>query len=161
VRTHTVNVVFEAKDKTQTLPEWQAELDEARRNRGAVAALGVVKGTEHMPGGDRLRLLDPLTYVVAFDPATDSDDLLLAAYQLLRMHAVTAVLGADSDIDVAALRVQLDKAVATLGQIDTITGAAEKAKANLGTITATATRLRDDLTATLGRMQTLVESAGA
>jgi hypothetical protein len=81
VRTHTVNVVFEAKDKTQTLPEWQAELDEARRNRGAVAALGVVKGTEHMPGGGRLRLLDPLTYVVAFDPATDSDDLLLAVYQ--------------------------------------------------------------------------------
>ena len=160
-RTHTVNVVFEAKDKTQTLPEWQAELDEARRNRGAVAALGVVKGTEHMPGGDRLRLLDALTYVVAFDPATDTDDLLLAAYQLLRMHAVTTVLGADADIDVAALRVQLGKAVSTLGQIDAITGAAEKAKANLGTITATATRLRDDLTATLGRMQTLVESAVA
>jgi hypothetical protein len=154
----TIRLVIEAKDASLGMEGWRKELDEARRNRGAVAALGVVRGVEHMPGNDRLRVIDPLSFVMAFDPEIDDDDLLLAAYQLLRAQAACVALEGAGEVDAGALRSQLAEAMDSLGRFDRVSRATEQAKAHLTTISLEAGRLREDLAAHLVRCLRLVGS---
>lgn len=154
-----IRIVIEAKDMTLGLDAWRRELDAGRKNRAAVAALGVVKGVEHMPGGDRLRVIDPLTYVVAYDPEVDDEDLILAAYQLLRAQAACVTLEGEGEIDVAALRTQLTNGLESLTRLEKIRKAAEQAKNQVNTIVTNATALREDLETCLQRALRLINGA--
>lgn len=64
-------VVLEMTDSPRT--GWNAYLDEAERNRDAVASLGLVREAA-CNGGHTIRVLGPRRIVMAFDPETDDLD---------------------------------------------------------------------------------------
>ena len=68
---------------------WGEYFDEAERNRGAAAALGVVRTTEQN-SGQSIRVLGQRRVVIAFDPDRDDPELLRTVLMLLRTVAITA-----------------------------------------------------------------------
>ena len=60
-----VRVVFEMTDSART--GWTDYLNEAERNRNAVAALGLVR-TAEQNGGQTIRMMGARRIVMAFDP---------------------------------------------------------------------------------------------
>src|SRR5690606_31641910 len=106
-----------------SLTAWKELLAEAAENRQAVAAVGIVKTPEQMPHQRRLHVLDPTTYLLAYDPTTDDRDLLLAAYHLLRAHAWQKALVSrpHRGIDVAALRATAADLANALNAFDVLT----------------------------------------
>jgi len=153
-----VRVVVEAKDATLSSERWRRELDAARRNRGAVAALGVVRGAARMPGGRRVHVVDPCNVVVAWDPERDGDgDLLAAAYLLVRSAAVHAAgAGTGDELDRAALAAVVRDAYDSLSGFDAIDRAAGAARRGLDDLTKAADALRSSLHARLARGLRLV-----
>lgn len=155
-------LVVEAKNQSLSLAAWRRELDEAKKNRGATAALGLVRSCELMPGGDRLRVIDSLTYILAFDPASDDDELLLAAYQLLRIQALSQLSDAGDEVDVLAVQKCVAKALEALADFDKITRAARLAINQVGGIATTADGLREELVRSLQTaLALLTSSSGA
>jgi hypothetical protein len=144
-----IRIVVEAKDQALSLAAWRRELDEAKKNRGAVSALGLANGCDLVPGGDRLRVIDPFTYVLAFDPAIDDDDLLIAAYQLLRTQALCSESEASGEVDLAGLQKKIAKALEHLGDFDKLMKASRQAAIQVGVVSTTAEKLREDLKRTL------------
>lgn len=80
-------IVVEMTDSDTTRRHWMEYLDEAERNRDAVASLGLVRTTKQIAGSERLRLFGPRRIVLAHDPALDDPALLRAVVQLLRGQA--------------------------------------------------------------------------
>lgn len=149
-----VRVVVEAKDSTLSAARWRAELDAGLRNRGAHAALGVVRSADRMPGGRRrIALLDATRCVVAWDPAEDPADVLAAAYALVRASAAAAANAAAGDDD--AERELLARAVRetydALSGWDALDKAAGTARRGLDDLTRASTALRESLHAHLAR----------
>lgn len=97
--------------------EWGAHLDEAERNRGAAASLGVVR-TPEQNGGQHVRVLGPRRVVLAFDPERDEPELLRTVVQLLR----TAVLAASSRSGAAEIATAGEHITAAAAQLDLIDG---------------------------------------
>ncbi|MCA1712556.1 MAG: hypothetical protein LC789_13360, partial [Actinobacteria bacterium] len=147
-----IRVVAEAKDAALSAPRWAAELANGRRNRGAVAGLGVVRGAARMPGGRRVHVIDACNIVVAWDPADDGDDLLCAAYLLVRAGAVQAALaGSGDDVDRAAIAETLAAAYAALAGFDAVDKAAGTARRGLDDLGRAADALRATLHGHLAR----------
>lgn len=109
-------VVLEMTDSARA--GWSAYLDEAERNRDALASLGLVRSADQN-GGHTLRVLGPRRIVMAFDPATDDTDLLRTVVQLLRTVAqAAATRGGARDLTTADEK--LVEALAALGKVDEI-----------------------------------------
>ncbi len=157
-RSLDVRIVVEAKDATLSSEKWRRELDAARRNRGAVAGIGVVRGAPRMPGGRRVHVIDPCNVVVAWDPTADgADDLLAAAYLLVRSAAVQAVAAGSGDgLDRAALTSAVHDAYEALTGFDALDRAAGTARRGLEDLTKAADSLRSSLHAHLARGLRLV-----
>jgi hypothetical protein len=68
---------------------WGEYLDVAERNRGAAAALGVVRSADQN-AGMTVRVLGTRRVVVAFDPGQDDPEVLRTAVMLLRTVAIAA-----------------------------------------------------------------------
>ncbi|MGL4175160.1 MAG: hypothetical protein ACRCSN_03705 [Dermatophilaceae bacterium] len=88
-------VVVEMHDSTDGRV-WNDYLDDAERNRGAVASIGVVR-TPQQNKGQTARVLGPRRVIVAFDPATDDVNLLRTVVQLVRTAAI--VVSARRDVE--------------------------------------------------------------
>lgn len=69
--------------------DWNAYLDEAERNRDAVASIGVVPSPARN-GGQTVRVLGPRRVVLAFDPECDDVSLLRTVIHLVRTTAIAA-----------------------------------------------------------------------
>lgn len=139
-----VRLVVEAKDSGLSSERWRRELEAGRRNRAAVAGLGVVRDPARMPGGRRrVLVLDPLNVVVAWDPARDPDDVLAAAYVLVRAAAVQAALaGTGDDEDRAALVRAVRDAYAALDGFDALDRATGTARRGLEDLSKAAEALK-------------------
>ena len=87
-------LLVEATDSVR--PAWNNYLDEAERNRGAVASLGLVRDPSQNDG-QSIRLLGTRRIIMAFDPANDDSDLLRTVIQLLRVSAIAASSRRDSE----------------------------------------------------------------
>jgi hypothetical protein len=70
--------------------DWVAYLEEAERNRGAQASLGVVPSIAQVPSGEPILTFPPNRMVMAFDADRDDLCVLRAALLLLRCQAITA-----------------------------------------------------------------------
>jgi hypothetical protein len=147
----TARIVVEAKDRDRRASPaaWAELLDKARSNRGAVAALGLVRRVEQMPGGPRrLHVLNPTSYIVAYDPSAGDDPALVtAAYLLLKAHAWAAVLEdhGEHEIDLAALRAGLADSLEALAGFDSLTKTTAGARKQLDELDKTTTSLRASL----------------
>lgn len=86
VNAGAARVVLEMTDSVRT--GWTGYLDEAKRNRDAVASLGLVR-TGDRNGGQTIRLIGAQRVVMAFDPESDDPDLLRTVVMLLRTVAIT------------------------------------------------------------------------
>ncbi len=132
--------------------DWNAYLDEAERNRDAIASLGLVP-TAAGNAGQALRVLGPRRLVLAYSPG-DDDSLLRSTVLLLRMVALAATSqGAAEDLTTA--REALDQAVAALTTLSAIHKTAGGIKKNAEGIE----RHADSLDATLRRL--LAQAASA
>ena len=87
--TQAARIVIEMTDSKRT--RWMDYLDEAERNRDAVASLGLVRTVDQMPDEETLRTFGPRRMVMVFDPQTGDPTLLKAVVQLLRMQATLAL----------------------------------------------------------------------
>jgi hypothetical protein len=161
-RERSVRVVVEAKDMTQSAEAWRQELARACVNRKSVAALGVIRGVEHMPGRTRVKVLDRLHIHVAFDPDVDDLDLLIAAFHLLRVQAAcAAVEGAAEEVDLAAVREHVDAAIHLLDDFDRVDKAGSAAQRGLDDIRKHSSKLHQDLLERLMRGLRVIDSGSA
>lgn len=150
------------RDRRASVASWAEELDKAMANRQAVAALGLLRSPEQMPGSPRrLHVLSPTSYLVAYDPATDDADLLAAALLLLKAQAWATVLEhhGDADVDLTALRSGLADALEALTGFDTLTRHATSARKQLDELDKTTLALRTGLRSRLEATLRLLDPA--
>jgi hypothetical protein len=81
-------VVLEMTLQRGTGRDWVSYLDEAERNRGAQASLGVVPSVSEVPGGERIRMFGTTKMIVAYDPNVDDPVILRAVLYILRCQAI-------------------------------------------------------------------------
>lgn len=159
-RGDAIRIVVEAKDRKLTCGQWRDELEQARKNRAAAAAVGVAKVPGHIPGEQRIYILDPTHVVIAFDPAKDDPSLLYTVYHLVRAQAVADVLeSADASLDVNEVRRTLSGALETLEEFGKIDKAVGSARTQLGTIEKVAQKMRDSLREELESAVEILETA--
>jgi vacuolar-type H+-ATPase subunit E/Vma4 len=107
-------VVVETTDSSRS--GWGEYLDEAERNRGAAAALGVVR-TADQNGGHTIRVLGQRRVVLAFDPAEDDPEVLRTVVMLLRTVAIAASIRT-GDSEISTAEEVIGQAVAQLSKAD-------------------------------------------
>lgn len=112
-----VRVAVEMSDSHRN--GWSDYLRDNERNRDAVASLGIVRSVEQL-GGHSVLSLGPRRLVIAFDPATESPDLLRTVLQLLRLAALAAASGQQAG-DVRIAEEKITAALGVLARIDDIT----------------------------------------
>lgn len=145
-----VRVVVEMSDSDRG-GAWGPYLDEAERNRDALASLGVVRSVEQLRG-HTLVSLGPRRLVMVFDPEIDSVDLLRTVVQLLRLSAEAAARGRDSG-EVHFVEEKIAKAIAVLGRIDKVTKSAGLIRQHAITIGDESESLRGELSRLLTQVR--------
>lgn len=148
----TTRVVLEMTDSARTR-EWNDYLDEAERNRGAAASLGLVRDTAQNDGST-VRILNARRIVLAFDPAVDDPAWLRAVVQLLRLAAVSASARQDRE-EIHTADEKITEALGMLGKIDDIRKVAGTLRQNAGKIE----QQSDDVRTALTRLLTQAQSA--
>ncbi len=113
----TVRVVIEATDSREAR-NWCEYFDVAEQNRGAHAALGVVRSIDQN-AGQTIRVVGSRRVVLAFDPDHDSAELVRTAVQLLRTAAMTAASRAGS-AEIATAEERITQAIDELAKLDGI-----------------------------------------
>lgn len=141
-------VVIEMTDSPRT--NWGAYFDEAERNRGAAAALGVVR-TADQNNGHSIRVLGPRRVVIAYNPETDDAEVLRTVTLLLRTVSIAAsVRTGEAEIDTAEEKI--NEAVTQLDKIDSI-------KKTAGTIQKGAAKIESECTSITTSIRRLLDQA--
>ncbi len=120
-------VVVEMHDSAARRP-WGEYLDEAERNRDAVASIGLVPMAGRN-GGQTIRVLGPRRIVMAFDPEKDAPELLRTVVQLVRTSAVAAASRRDVE-GLATAEECIQKAIAEVARINVIRTASGSIRKN-------------------------------
>lgn len=151
-----VRVVVEMSDSHRG-GAWGPYLDEAERNRDALASLGLVRSAEQL-GGHSLVSLGSRRLVLAFDPETDGVDLLRTVVQLLRLSAEAAARGRSSG-EAHLAEEKIAEALAVLGRIDVVAKSAGLIRQHVSTISNEAEGLRVELSRLLTQAQSALGAA--
>lgn len=164
VNDQEVRVLVEVTDSRRMA--WSEYFDEAERNRGAAASLGIVR-TIDQNAGQSIRVLGSRRVVLAFNPDADDPELLRTVVMLLRTVAIAASARTGSE-EVQTAEEKITEALAQLAKIDTLkklAGAiqtnAAKIDSGCTTISTSIHRLLDEaLTALAGaRVVTLEQES--
>lgn len=107
---------------------WNDYLDEAERNREAVASIGIVR-EESQNKGQTIRVFGTRRVIMAFDPTTDDSDLLRTVVQLVRASAITASSRQDVE-GLATAEEHIQKAETLLDGINKIRKASGSVRRN-------------------------------
>jgi hypothetical protein len=150
-----VRIVVEMTDSERK--GWGAYLSEAERNRGARASLGIVRTAAQL-GGHGVVSLGPRRLLLAFDPETDSADLLRVVLQLLRLAAQTAVHDERSG-EVRVAEEKIGEAIGVLGRIDKVTKAVGIIRREATTIGDQSEALHTELSRLLSQARTALGAA--
>lgn len=151
-------LVVEMHDSGQRR-DWGAYLEEAERNRGAGAALGLVPSVEQN-SGQTVRVIGGRRVVLAFDPATDDPSLLRATVLLLRTAALSATARSGDESAQAATE-RITEALQLLPQVDGIRKTAEGIRKGATKIDTEAESLQTRLMRLLGQAQVALQSVPA
>jgi hypothetical protein len=146
----SARVVLEMTDSPRAT--WVDYLDEAERNRGATASLGLVR-TPDQNGGQTLRVLGPRRIVMAFDPEHDDAELLRTVVMLLRTSAVAASSRTGAT-EIATAEEKIREALEQVGKIDEI-------KKSAGLIAKHATKIDGQCDGINTGIRRLLDQAGA
>lgn len=137
-------VVVEMTDSARV--GWIEYLDEAERNRDAMASLGLVRSAIQN-GGQTVRVLGPRQIVMAFDPDHDDTDILRTVVLLLRTASLTTAARSGAH-EIATAEEKVGTAIDALSKIDdmkklaaSIGNSAEKIDRQCSSVTATVRRL--------------------
>lgn len=144
-----VKVVLEMTDSRRTT--WNSYLDEAERNRGAAASLGLVRTPDQL-GGNGMQTFGARRIVLAFDPDTDDPTVLRTAIQLLRLSAIAASSRQDSG-EMETAQEKIAEAIGLLSRIDEIKRLANLVTANGNKIDKEADVIRSSFDRLLGQAQ--------
>ncbi|MFC7358877.1 Fis family transcriptional regulator [Nocardioides astragali] len=148
VNGQTARVVVEMTDSARA--NWGEYFNEAERNRGASASLGVVRSADQN-GGHSLRVLGQRRIVLAFDPSQDDAEVFRTVILLLRTVAIAASIRmGEAEIDTAEEKI--GEAVAQLDRIDVI-------KKTAGSIQKGATKIESECTAITTSIRRLLDQA--
>jgi prefoldin subunit 5 len=148
-------VVLEMTDSKRT--NWNDYLDEAERNRGAAASLGVVRSADQN-NGNTIRCLGSRRIVLSFDPETDDLDLLRTVVQLLRVSAIAASSRSNRD-EIHTAEEKIAEAIGILGRIDDIKKVAGTMRHNADKIEQTSEDVKVALARLLGQAQSALSIA--
>lgn len=148
-------IVIEAKD-TAVRVGWRDYLDEAERNRGATASLGLAKSSAALDGHTFL-VLGPRRLVMVFDPETDDPALLRTVVQLLRMSVIAA--GRQDSAGLVEAGEKLTAALAALGRFSEVHKFATEIVRKAESIDTTTSRLESDLRRLLTDAQSALAAA--
>ena len=125
-------IVFEAKDKRLSKAAFYNELDESMQQRVADYAVLVVPDPEDVPAKlHSLREYQGDKIVAVFDPEDGSTLELEFAYRVARMRVTAAREGSD-DIDAAAVRATVARAVAAMDDVRKIKSQLTSAQNGIG-----------------------------
>lgn len=149
----STRVVIEMTDSSRA--NWGEYFDEAERNRGASASLGIVR-TADQNSGHSIRVLGQRRVVIAFDPTSEDTEVLRTVTLLLRTVAIAAsARTGDAEVDTAEEKI--GKAVTQLEKIDSIKKAAgsiqkgaAKIESECTSITTSIRRVLDQALTALG-----------
>ncbi|QDP94877.1 Fis family transcriptional regulator [Microlunatus elymi] len=133
----SAQVVIEVTDSDRK--GWVGYFDEAERNRGAQAALGIVR-TREQNCDQSIRILGPRRVVMAFDPAEDDAELLRTAVMLLRTTAIAASIRTGS-AEIETAEEKIADAIEELVKIDTVKKIAGTIQKNAGKIESECTKI--------------------
>lgn len=141
-------VVVEMTDSARA--NWGEYFNEAERNRGASASLGVVRSADQN-GGHSIRVLGQRRIVMAFDPSSDDAEVVRTVVLLLRTVAIAAsIRTGEAEVDTA--EEEIGEAVAQLDRIDLI-------KKTAGSIQKGATKIESECTAITTSIRRLLDQA--
>lgn len=132
--------------------EWGDYLDEAERNRGAAASLGLVPSVDENDG-HRVRTIGGRRIVMAFDPENDDVSLLHTVICLLRAASLAATTR-DNGGEIEIARERIDEAVEALGRLDEIQKAAGQIRKHSDKVASQADGLQTTLNRLLLQAQT-------
>ncbi len=125
-------IVFEAKDKRLSKPEFYADLDESMKQRDADYAVLVVPGPEDVPAKlHSLREYQGDKMVAIFDPELGSTLELEFAYRVARMRITASREGSD-EIDAAAVRATVARAVTAMDDVRKVKSQLTQAQNGIG-----------------------------
>jgi hypothetical protein len=150
-----VRVVIEMTDSKRTV--WNAYLEEAERNRGALASLGIVRTSDQL-GGRTLQSLGSRRILMAFDPDTDDPALLRTVVQLLRLSALSASVRQDN-AEIETAQEKITEALGLLVKIDEIKRLAGLISTNAGKIDRESDLLRGSMDRLLTHAQKALAGA--
>lgn len=147
-------VVIEMTDSPR--PNWGEYFDEAERNRGASASLGIVRTVEQN-SGNTIRVVGQRRVVIAFNPGEHDTEVLRTVTLLLRTVAVAAsVRTGEAEIDTAEEKIA--EAIEQLEKIDSIKKTAASIQKSAGKIEGDCTSIATGIRRLLD--QALVSLAG-
>ena len=129
---------------------WSDYFDEAERNRGAAAALGIVRDPSQN-GGQTIRVLGTRRVVLAFDPEEDDPELLRTAVLLLR----TVALAASARTGAGELATAEERILDAITQLEKLDGIKKLA----GGIQKNATKIEGECTSIAVSVQRLLDEA--
>jgi hypothetical protein len=148
-----VNLVFEAKDRHESLPQLTAELDSALENRDAIRAITVFHDESAIPVkklyGAFRQYRDHYFCIANED---DGSLALEVAYQQARIDALNQELESTGEVDFTRARKLLEEAI---GKLDNL----NKMKSCLNQMSKQATTVRGDLSAFQGDLRDLLEQS--
>lgn len=152
------SVVIEAHDGTRARG-WTDYLDEAERNRGAQASIGVVP-TPAQNHGQTIRVIGPRRIVIAIEESSDSTELLRTVCILLRSHALASIRTESSD-SLATAKERLQEALELLPKIEAIRKSAGTIRTSANNIDQQSDTLRTSLNRLLLQAQTALSGSDA
>lgn len=148
-------VVIEAKNKSLSKLEWEKEAIGSKENRAAKGFLGMCKNLSDMPNANRVLILDPQTFVIAFDPEIDDPNYLGLVYQMVKM-ATLGSTGQLDEVNIAEVNRALDDALKALEKFDSITKSAAAIKNSADSVIKEANSIRTGITTSLGTAQSAI-----
>lgn len=160
-----VRMVFEAKDRKLTLTPVLRELDGAKDNRDACAAVGVFARRDQMPAGAApFREQGHGRYLVLLDKeAVDDRTALEVAYRLARFQALAELHADDAEVDTRAIRDDVEATRHKLQAFSSVKSSLTRLRNGLLSGTDDLERqlesLRSDLLECLDRLDTRVRVA--
>lgn len=159
-----VRLVFEAKDKSVGLTPMLRELDAAKDNRAAVAAVAVYSRDEHMPTGScPFREQGQGRYLALLDKDADDQLFVQFAYRIARFWALAELTADGGEVDVRGIREDLEAARHQLQNVSTakrkLTTLRRSVDEMAGSVEGQLEELRAGLVAVLDRIDARIRLA--